>query len=98
MTEAKKIEMGFESGVLKFGIDSNKDGQKSIEGKLHLNEALEEIIKKGTAIEGAKVVSFGFEAGKLKLAIDTDKDGEKLLELEIDLAEGFDEATGMFKK
>lgn len=96
--ENKKFDVKFENGNLSFGLDSNQDGQKSISGKLFLNEAIQEVIAKGTAIEGAKVVDFRFELTKMVLIIDTDKDGERLMELEIDLGESIDEATSAFKK
>ena len=93
-----KFEVSFKEGNLCFGTDLNEDGKKSIDCKLHLNEALEEVIKRGDAIEGAKLVDFRFELTKLVLVIDTDKDGEKLFELVVDLAEAFEEGTSLFKK
>jgi len=93
-----KFDVSFEGGNVKFGMDLNEDGDKSIEATLHLSEALEEVIKRGTPIEGAKIVDFKFELTKMILVIDTDKDGEKLLELKLDLSEAFQEGTSLFKK
>ena len=93
-----KFDVIFKEGSLVFGLDLNEDEKKSISCKLHLNEGLEEIIKRGEPIEGAKVVDFRFELTKMILVLDTDKDGEKLFELEVDLAEAFEEGTSLFKK
>lgn len=91
-----KFDVSVEGDVLVLGLDSNEDGEKVLEAKLHLNEALQEAFKKGDAVEGVKVVDFKFSLTKLTVSIDTDKDGEKLLELTIDLAEAIDE-TGVLK-
>jgi len=96
--DAKKISVEFKDGNVEFGLDLNKDGEKSLSGVLYLNEALQEAIKRGKAIEGAKVVDFRFELTKMILVLDTDKDGEKLLEIKIDLAEAFDEGSSLISK
>ncbi len=98
MSGERKISTEFKDGTLIAGLDLNQDGEKSFDMKIHLNEALEEAIKRGEPIEGAKVVDFKFELTKMILVLDTDKDGEKLLELKIDLAEAFDEGTSLIKK
>lgn len=86
-----KTPVEFKEGALHFGLDSNDDGENSINGKLNLSEAIGEAISKGTQVEGAKVADFKFEGTKLKLKVDSDKDGQSLLELELDLIESFDE-------
>jgi hypothetical protein len=93
-----KIPVNFEDGKMVFGLDLNEDGEKSVEGVLHLSEALQEAISRGEAVEGAKLVDFRFELTKMVLVIDTDKDGESLLELKIDLPEAFDEGQSLLLK
>lgn len=93
-----KVTYEVKDAALNVGLDLNEDGEKSVDLKVHLGEALEEAFKKGTAVEGVKVVDFKFELTKLKITLDTDQDGEKLVELSIDLAEAFDEGTTAFKK
>lgn len=93
-----KVSVEIKENAIEFGTDLNEDSEKSLIGKLYLNEALQEAIKRGAPVEGAKIVDFKFEMTKLIIVIDTDKDGEKLFELKMDLPEMFDEATGMIKK
>jgi hypothetical protein len=89
----KDVNFGFEGSTAKISLDSDNDGVKSLELKLHLTEAVGEAIKKGGSIEDAKVVDLKFEGAKLIVVLDTDRDGEPLLELVADLPEGFDEAA-----
>ncbi len=96
--ENKAMGVSIKDGALNFHIDTNKDGQPLLVGKLNLSEGLEEIIKRGEAIENAKLVEFKVDLTKLVIKLDTDRDGEELLTLELDLTEGFDEASGFFKK
>lgn len=96
MSEIKKFDVSFDEGKLVLGIDSNQDGQKLVDIKVNMNEAIQEIFKKGEKIEGAKLVAFEFNLTKLVLKLDTDQDGEELLDIEIDLAEAIDEA-GLMK-
>lgn len=91
-----KLNISFKENALEFGVDLNNDGQNAIKGKLYLNEALQEIIKRQKAVENARVVSFRFEGTKLILELDTDKNGEKLFELIIDFLETFEEAPYLF--
>ena len=83
---------------LVIGIDPNKDGEKVLNLKLNLSEALGEAMARGEAVEGAKLVDVKFEMTKLVLVLDTDKDGERLLEMELDLGEAFDEVQSLLKK
>lgn len=94
----EKASLEFKDSKLMFGVDTDKDGQKSVEGKLCLNEALGEAFFKGKKVEGAKVVDFRFEMTQMILVVDTDKDGESLLELKINLGESVDEVSQLFKK
>lgn len=96
MEDNKGYSYGIEGGSLNFGIDPNKDGENVLSGKVHLNEAMQEVISKGEAVEGVKVASFKLDLTKLKIIIDSDKDGQPVLELEIDLAEAIDE-SGLLK-
>ena len=82
--------------ALNVGLDTDKDGENSLDLKLHLSEAIQEAIAKGTPVEGAQVVDFRFEVTKLVLKLDTDRDGESLIDLEIDLAEAFAEIQSKF--
>ena len=93
-----KLEVKAEDGKVTFNVDANEDGQPSLHAALDLTEGVQEAIKRGEAVEGAKVVEFKFELTKLVLKIDTDRDNEKVLELEIDLAEAFDEVSNLIKK
>lgn len=88
-----KVKSEFVDGKFNLGVDLNEDGENSLNMKLNLNEAMQEAIKRGEAIEGAKLVDFKFELTKMVLILDTDKDGEPLLELVVDLPEVFDEVT-----
>ena len=92
-----KVDHSFKEGKYELAVDLNEDGEKSLDVKVSLNEALEEAFKRGDEVEGAKVVSVKFELTKLKVVLDTDKDGENVLELSIDLAEAFDEVSGKLK-
>lgn len=91
-----KFDVKVEGEALAIGLDLNEDGEKLLEAKIHLPEAIQEILKKGEKLEGAKLVDFEFGIKGLKLTLDTDQDGEKLLELNIDLAEALDE-SGILK-
>lgn len=98
MSENKKMDIEFKDGVVKFGLDMNQDGEKSIEGELYLSEALQEAINRGEPIEGAKVVSMKFEGMKMVLVIDTDRDGQPLFKIKMNLPEVIDEGSGLIKK
>lgn len=78
-------------GHFRATIDTNKDGQPVVSMGLNLSEAIQEMIKRGTAVENVKVVGFKFMGTKMVLKLDTDKDGEHVLDLEIDLLEAADE-------
>ena len=91
-----KFDVETKDGQIQLGLDLNEDGEKLMVLKLNMGEAIQEVLKKGQAIEGAKLVDFKFNLTKLTLTLDTDRDGEKLLELEIDLAEALDE-SGLMK-
>jgi len=91
MSEVKKVDVKFEEGQLVVGVDTNKDGDKVLEVKVKLSEALAEVLNKGEKIEGAKVAALDFAGSKLKLKVDTDKDGEHAIELELSLLELLDE-------
>jgi len=93
-----KLGVKFDDGKLVFGVDANQDGENSLTARLHMSEAISEMIAKGGKIEGAKVVDFSFSGTKLKLKLDTDKDGEEMFDLELDLAESFDEVTSFAAK
>ena len=97
MDEIKNFEANFEDGQLKMHVNSNRDGEKLLSVKVDLNEGLQEILKRGDKLEGAKLVGFEFAFDKIKIQLDTDQDGEKLLELELSLAEALDE-SGLMEK
>ena len=97
-SEVKAFEFKVEDGAVSFGVDSNKDGEKAISGKLNLGEAVQEAIEKGEAIEGLKVVDFKFGLTKLTFKIDTDRDGENVLEFSLDLGEVADEVKDLISK
>lgn len=78
------------------GLDSNEDGQASLELKLSLAEAIQEAFKKSEGVQGVKSATVKFEGAKLILVVDSDKDGEPLLHLTLDLFEGIEE-TGVLK-
>lgn len=90
-SESKVVNYGFTEGVLDLDVDVNMDGEPVLKASLNVNEAIQEAIQKGVAIEGVSIVAFEFEGSKLKLAIDSDMDGDSLLKIEIDLMEAFDE-------
>lgn len=94
--EKKKFDVKFEDGKMELSIDSNLDGEKLIYVSVNMNEALQEVIKRGEPVEGVKLVDFEFSTQKIVLKLDTDKDGEKLLEIELNLAEALDE-SGLLK-
>lgn len=93
--EGKKVDVKFEDNMLKASFDSNKDGQPVVKISLNLNEAVQEILKKGEKVEGAKLADFEFSLTRLIVKIDGDKDGEPVASIEIDLAELLDEAGVM---
>lgn len=94
--EKEVVQVGAKEAKLEFGVDANKDGEQSVKGALHLNEAIQEAFrrKESIVIENAKIVSFEVRLTKLVLKVDTDRDGEPLLEIEADLPEVIDE-TGL---
>jgi hypothetical protein len=97
MTE-KKINFEIKENKLQVGVDTDQDGEKSLDLKVHLGEAIQEAFARQEAIEGNKLVSIKFELTKLRIKVDTDKDGEEVLDLSIDLGESFSEVSGLFKK
>lgn len=90
--EKKTFEVKVEDNKIILEGDSNKDGQPSMRMQVYMDESLQEIIKRGEAVEGEAMVKFKFGLDGLSLALDTDKDGEPSLDLFVDLAEGLDEA------
>ena len=42
-----KLGVKVEDGKLKFGVDSNEDGQNSLSANLHLSEAVQELVARG---------------------------------------------------
>jgi len=93
-----KLNFDVKDGSLKVGVDSNEDGQNSLDLELSLSEAVGEALSRGEAVEGAKLVELKFELTTLVLKVDTDKDGEKLLDLKVDLGEAADEIKSLFIK
>lgn len=91
-----KFDVKVEGEKLNIGLDLNEDGEKLLEASIHLPEAIQEILKKGEMVEGAKLVDFEFGLGGIKLSLDTDQDGEKLVEININLSEALDE-SGILK-
>ena len=94
--ENNKFDVDFKDGNLELGLDLNQDGDKLLVAKINASEAIQELMKKGGKVEGAKVVDFSFDGSKLSLMLDTDQDGEQLLELQLDLMEALDE-SGIMK-
>lgn len=90
--EKKKYSIDTEGSAIKFGLDTNADGENVLELKLYIPEAVAEVLKKGDKITGVKVVDFEFGLDGLKLKLDTDQDGEAVLELNVDVKEAIDEA------
>ena len=78
-------------------VDADEDGEPSVSLKISLTEAMQEAIRSGTQIEGAKLVDFGFDEGKLVISIDTNLDGQPLLSLAVNLVESFDEISDMVR-
>lgn len=93
-----KLNAEFKDNKFTLGVDTNEDGENSIQLSVNLSEALQEIISRGEKLEGAKLVEFEFGLGGMKLKLDTDQDGEELLELEIKFAEIVEEGTALFMK
>lgn len=91
-----KFEAKVEEGKLVASLDMNEDGEKLLQVKLSMGEAIEEAFKKGQKLEGVKLVSFGFEGKALVMKVDSDQDGQEVLELKVDLGEALDE-VGLFK-
>jgi hypothetical protein len=88
---SKKIDVKFEDGKLQLSGDTNQDGDKVIEIAVDMNEAVQEILKRGEPIEGAKVAEFDFSLSNLVVKLDSDRDGEMLLEFKLNLAELLEE-------
>ncbi len=88
-----KFNVEVKDKTINLGLDTNQDGENVLTAKVHMDEALSELLKKdGVSLEGAKLVAFKFNLTKLSLTIDTDRDGEPMLELEIDLGEALEES------
>lgn len=90
------VKMEFKENKFEFGLDSDNDGVKSLEGVLNLSEVVAEAFKKGTKVEGVKTASIEFSGMEVHIKIDTDKDGEPAFIFKANLPEGFDEATKRF--
>lgn len=86
-----KLNYKVQDNNLLVGLDTNQDGQNSLELKLNLSEAVKEAFSNGTSLEGVKPAVIKFEGTKLILVVDTDKDGEHLLTLNLDLIETLEE-------
>lgn len=92
-----KFDVKVEENKLKLGLDSDEDGVNSVTLSIVLDEAVQEILKKGEAVEGETVVKFAIQpTGELSLKVDTDKDGEPSVELNVNIMEGINEA-GLLK-
>ena len=88
MTEENKLfNYKFEDGKFSFSVDTDKDGEPSVEGFIILDEAIQEAMKKGVPIEGQKSVTFSTSLGGLKMVVDTDKDGQPSGEMNVSFGE-----------
>ena len=85
----------FEGSQVKAFIDSDNDGNKSLELKLGLKELVEEILLKGGKAE--KKISFEMNGLNLVAKVDTDGDGEAVFELVANIAEAGDEILAKVK-
>ena len=92
------VKVTFDEGKLKFGVDTNRDGENSIEGNVNLNEAVQEAFKRGEAVEGVGVVQYKISPAGIEFKFDTDKDGEALGELKASFMEAADEIQERFLK
>ena len=79
-------------------VDSDNDGVPALKATVYLNEAIQELLKRGVKKEDVKIVDFEFSGLSLKLKLDTDQDGEELMELEVNLPESFDEGQQKLAK
>ena len=90
----KKFNVDAKDGKVQVSYDGDADGEKSVELGIIIDEAGQEILKKGQPIQGKAMVDFELGVdGKLKLSLDTDKDGEPSVELKIALMEALSEAN-----
>lgn len=89
--ENKKFNASFSEGKLKLSVDSNSDGDNVLDINVNMDEAIQEMLKRGEAIQGAKIAEIDFSLSNLVVRLDTDKDGEKLLEIKLNLAELLEE-------
>jgi len=89
--EKKVLNYKFEGNKFELSVDSDKDGEPSVELVIMIDEVLQEAFKKGIAVEGKKAVEFDVSLGGLKMIADTDKDGEPSIELKVSLGEAISE-------
>lgn len=88
-----KFEAKVEDGKVKLILDSDEDGIKSVGLNIVLDEALQEVLKRGEVVEGESTVKFKImPTGEMQLGLDTDKDGDLSLEFEANLMEALNEA------
>lgn len=88
-----KYDVKIEDNKLKLGLDTDEDGVKSLMADVMLDEAIQEALKKGEAVEGEQMVKFSIsQLGEFKLLIDTDKDGEISGEITLNIMEALNEA------
>lgn len=88
-----KFNAKVEEGKVKLGFDSDEDGVNSVSLDIHLDEAIQEVLGKGEAVEGEAVVKFKIQpTGELSLSLDTDKDGQPSLDLKANIMEALNEA------
>lgn len=99
------VNIKMDGATFEASLDTDGDGVKSINLKLHLSEAFQEAMEKFKGGEEVidpvkvevKALELKFVGGTMQLSIDTDKDGEKLLELEANLMEAVDEGMKKFR-
>ena len=94
----KRIDFKVDGSSVKLEIDPNKDGEKLLNMKLSLKEAVQELFARGVRVQGQGAFEMDFEDGSFILKVDTDQDGENLLEMRLDLSEALDEGMDAFFK
>lgn len=81
-------------GKIAIEYDGNADGEASVKMSIVIDEATQEMFKKGQAVEGEAKVKFKMSpSGELSLQLDTDQDGEPSVMIEADVMEALEEAN-----
>ena len=92
------VELNIEESGLDVSLDSNQDGEKSVELIINPVEGFGELFNKGTQVVGVKALTINKTDKGVELVIDSDKDGTPVAKLSINAGEAVEELIAKFTK